>query len=166
MYYMNGRSNISHNNRGSTLFVVFGIITVLYIFGVSFLYMTTQQVSYIKKMEARINARYLAESVVEKAARLINSEFQRELVFITQNDDGEDLFEVNKKLMDLIDIKRIEDFVKTHSFSKDELIKGGKASVIVEVLEVKSNEFYTYIDYQEKIPENLKYFRNLEILEH
>ncbi len=94
MYYM-GRSNISQSNRGSSLFVVFGIITVLYIFGVSFLYMTTQQVSYIKKMEARINARYLAESVVEKAARLINSEFQRELVFITQNNDGEDLFEVN-----------------------------------------------------------------------
>ena len=146
-------------NKGSSLFVIFGIITVLFIFGVSFLYMTTQQVSYIKKMEARVNARYLAESVVEKAAQLINQEFQRELVYNTLSDDGEDLFEVNKRLMDLIDINRIEDFVKKHSFSKDELVDGGDASVIVEVLDVKSNEFYTYIDYQEKIPENLKVFQ-------
>ena len=96
---MRSRETISYlrsSNRGSSLFVVFGIITVLYIFGVSFLYMTTHQVSYIKKMEARVNARYLAESVVEKR-QLINREFQRELVYSTQNQDGEDLFEVNKK---------------------------------------------------------------------
>lgn len=146
-------------NRGTSLFVVFGIITVLFILGVSLIYMTSQQVNYIRKIEARLNSRYLAESVIERAQQLIHREFQRELVFHELSKEGEDKFEINNKLLDLIDIKRIEDLAKTYSLGENELIKGGQASVIIEVMDVKSNEFYTYIDYQEKIPDNLKVFQ-------
>lgn len=159
---MSMRRNITplfNNQRGTSLFVMFGIITVLFIFGVSLVYMTSQQVSYIKKLEARLNARYLAESVVERAEQLIHREFQRELVYHSLSASGEDIFEVNNKLLDLIDIRRIENLAKTHSLKPDELVKGGEASVIVEVMDVKPTDFYTYIDYQEKIPENLKVFQ-------
>ena len=151
--------NFLPSHKGSSLFVVFGIMTVLFIFGVSFVYMTGQQVSFIRKMEARLKARYLAEGAMEKALHRIQSEFQRELVYHEKSRDGADHFEINNPLMDLIDIKRIEDFAKVLILPDNELMDGGEASVFVEVRDVKHNEFFTYIDYQEKIPESLKVFQ-------
>jgi len=147
---------LQKGRNGSSLFVVFGIMTVLFIFGASFMFISSSQISFIYKMEARIKARYLAESAIQKAVNMIHRQFQKELVYAYKGDQGEELYEVNEKLLDLIDIRRIEDYVRVHNFAKDELMPGGEAQVLVEVKDVKSNEFYTFIDYQEKIPESLK----------
>ena len=147
------------NSRGSSLFVLFGIMTVLFIFGVSFFYMTGQQISFIRKLEARLQARYIAEGAIEKALYKIQSEFERELVYHEKSMDGEDLFQINDSLLNLIDIRRIENFTRVLRLEENELVKGGKGTVLTEVLDVRANEFFTFIDYQEKIPDNLKIYQ-------
>ncbi|MBT3783436.1 hypothetical protein HOF92_00595 [bacterium] len=134
-------------------------MTVLFIFGVSFFYMTGQQVSFIRKMDARLKARYLAEGAMEKALFKIQKEFQRELIYHEKTSDGEEQYEINDRLLNLIDIRRIEDFSRVLRLNEDEIIEGGDGAVLTEVLDVKANEFYTFIDYQEKIPENLRVFQ-------
>jgi hypothetical protein len=134
-------------------------MSVLFIFGVSFFFLTSQQITNVKNMDSRLKARILAESALEKAQYKIQAEFENELLWSDSLDKENPIFEINNRLMELIDISRIEDFVKVLTFDKDELIEGGEASVIVEVVDVKANEFYTYIDYQEKIPESLAMYQ-------
>ena len=121
--------------------------------------MTGQQVSFIRKMEARLKARYLAEGVMEKALFKIQQEFNRELIYHEKSADGEDIYEINDQLLNLIDVRRIEDFTRVMSLAEDEIVQGGKGTVLTEVLDVRANEFFTFIDYQEKIPENLKVYQ-------
>jgi hypothetical protein len=142
--------------RGSSLFVLFGIISVLFIFGVSFFFLTSQQVGTVRMMEARIKAHYIAESALEKALFKIQAEFSRDLVHHEKSGSGEDVFEINAALLDLIDVKRIVNYARIMTFEQDELMPGAKANVIVQVMDVRGNDFYTFIDYQEKIPENMK----------
>ncbi|PCJ20057.1 MAG: hypothetical protein COB02_05520 [Candidatus Cloacimonadota bacterium] len=153
---MNTVSFFHKNNRGSSLFVVFGIISVLFILGVSFLYMTRQQIAVIRKTESRLRARYLAESGVEKAIHKLKQEFLNELVYSEKDKNNELSFEINNSLYDLIEITRAENYQRVMTFREDELEENGKVTVLIEAIEVSSNEFSTFIDYQEKIPANLK----------
>lgn len=142
--------------RGSSLFVLFGIISVLFIFGTSFFFLTSQQVGTVRMMEARLKAHYIAESALEKALFKIQAEFFRDLVNLEKSSSGEPIFEINTALFDLIDVQRIVNYSRIMTFAKDELMPGAKANVIIQVMDVRSNDFYTFIDYQEKIPDNLK----------
>lgn len=143
--------------RGSSIFIVFGIISVLFIFGVSFVYITSNQTASIRMMEARIKARLLAESAVEKAISRLESQFLNELVHMEKDaTTGDPIFEINTDLLDLIDIDRLAGFSKVMRFEPDELMVGGQAVVVVEVRDVISNDFSTFIDFREKIPDSLK----------
>jgi len=147
------------SRRGSTLFIVFGIISVLFIMGVSMVYMTSSQITTVRRTEARLKARLIAESALEKAVARIEAEFLNELVHVEKDRNGEDVFEINNALLDLIDISRVADYARVMRFQKNELMPGSEAVVLIEARDVFSNEFSTYIDYQEKIPESLKVFQ-------
>ncbi|MCJ8345939.1 hypothetical protein MJH12_10390, partial [bacterium] len=118
--------------------------------------MTRQQISVIRKTECRLRARYLAESGIEKAIYKMKQEFLNELVYSEKDKNNELSFEINNSLYDLIEITRAENYQRVMNFREDEMEENGKVTVLIETIEIVANEFSTFIDYQEKIPENLK----------
>ncbi|MBF0544858.1 MAG: hypothetical protein HQM08_10510 [Candidatus Riflebacteria bacterium] len=137
--------------RGSALFVLISVVCMLYLFGTIFLrFMSAERVQVARHGDS-IVAWYIAEAGIEKAMVKMRDIFSEHLL-------GKDQ-EINDRILSLLDIDRAENFKQTFEIADGELVKGGKAQIVVEVMNVKLTPFKTYIDEYEEVPEQLKIYR-------
>lgn len=137
--------------KGSAMFLLLTVVGVLYIFGMMLINYMTQERGQTQKLGETMQAYYLAEAGVEKAMIKVRELFGQKLV----SEDGL----VNDKMLSLLDIDRTTNFYLTVRIDDGEIVKGGSAEVRVEIKDVKSTPFKTYIDEYEEVPAELKIYR-------
>ena len=137
--------------RGSALFMLLTVVGMLYIFGTLFISYMTQERAQTARTGDNITAYYLAEAGIEKALVKMREVFSEKLI----NEDKE----VNDRMLSLLDIDRAENFRLQVDIEDGELMKNGRAEVMVEVVNLKQTPFKTYIDEYEDVPAHLKIYR-------
>ncbi len=148
---MKDKKNGLLSRCGSAMLMLMSIVGILYIFGMMLINYMTQERTQTARLGDSIQAFYLAEAAVEKGMVEMRELFNQKLT----NADGE----INDKILSLLDIDRAENFVQVIKIGDDEIIKGGKASVRVELNNLRLTPFKTYIDEYEDVAPILKVYR-------
>ena len=120
------------------MLMLIGIVAVLYILGVMLINYLTQERTQTTKLSENIQALYLAEAGLEKALVKAKEVFSQKLM------DSEGQFD--DKVLALLDIDKAENFSMRVKINDGELIDGGTAEVLVQIGNVRSTPFKTYIE--------------------
>ena len=143
---------------GTTIFILFIAVTVLFILGFSFSYVLGQRRRIIMKHGEDFTAYYMAQAGVRKALWVLRNAFTEDLV-TPKNPQPKEPLETNVLLLNLLDMERAREWARTVDLPEGELIPDGSAHVLMEFLNVSRNEFSTYIDRVERIPPGLEQYR-------
>jgi hypothetical protein len=145
-------SRISCNNKkGSAMLMLIGIVAVLYILGIMLINYLTQERTQTTKLSENIQALYLAEAGLEKALVKVKEVFSQKLM------DSEGQFD--EKVLALLDIDKAENFSMRVKITDGELVDGGTAEVLVQVGNVRSTPFKSYIDEYIDVPQSLNCYK-------
>jgi hypothetical protein len=137
--------------RGSAVFILLTVVGLLYIFGTMFIrYMTQERVQTAKQGD-NLTALYMAEAGVEKAMLKMRDLFSQKLL-----DESK---EINDSLLSLLDIDRAENFRYKVEIADGELMTNAGAEVTIELSNLHTTPFKTYIDEYEDVPQSLKIYR-------
>ena len=149
---MSNRVGYKNSTRkGSAMLMLICIVGVLYILGVMLIDYLTQERTQTTKLSENLQANYLAEAAIEKAMVKVRDIFSQKL----RTDTGE----VNDSILALLDVDRAENFSCRVKIDDGELVEGGSAEVIVQVGNVRSTPFKTYIDEYEDVPQSLNIYK-------
>ncbi len=145
--------NINRLNQknGSAMLMLIGIVSVLYILGVMLINYLTQERTLTTKLSEDLQALYLSEAAVEKCLVKAQEVFSKKLM-----DDDKN---VDDTMLSLLDIDRAESFSMRVKIADGEVVDGGTADVIMQVGNVKSTPFKSYIDEYVDVPQNLNCYR-------
>ncbi len=165
--------------RGSALYILLIVITILFILGVSLVQMVGFGTTQIKKLGQNTYSHYLAEAGIHLAIQKLEKTFEMPLVKggqprpaggSTSNSAAaggsgfpevaasREPMEVNKELLELLDIDRAREWSRTYDFG-NAVVKGSKIRVTAELFGVQKNEFSSYIDRVEVVPQALEQYR-------
>ena len=143
---------ISKNNKnGSAMLLLIGIVAVLYILGVMLINYLTQERTLTTKLSENIQALYMAEAGLEKAMVKAKEVFSQKLM------DSEGQFD--DKVLALLDIDKAENFSMRVKITDGELVDGGTAEVLVQIGNVRSTPFKSYIDEYIDVPQSLNCYK-------
>ena len=145
------QKNRSCAKKGSAILLLVGIVSVLYILGVMLLNYLSQERVLTTKLSEDLQAIYLAEAAVEKGLVKVREVFSKKLL-----EEGKD---VDDNILSLLDIDRAENFSMKVKINDGEICEGGTAEVIVQVGNVRSTAFKSYIDEYVDVPQNLNCYR-------
>ena len=134
MQYKTGKKYKS----GSAMLMLICIVTILYILGMMLINYLTQERAQTTKLSENLQAVCLAEAGIEKAIVKVRDLFSQKLM----ENDGT----INEKILSLLDIDRAESFSMRVKINDGELVDGGTAEVLVQVGNVRSTPFKSYID--------------------
>ena len=140
-----------NNKNGSAMLMLIGIVAVLYILGVMLINYLTQERTQTTKLSENIQALYLAEAGLEKALVKVKEVFSQKLM------DSEGQFD--DKVLSLLDIDKAENFSMRVKITDGELVDGGTAEVLVQVGNVRSTPFKSYIDEYIDVPQSLNCYK-------
>ena len=143
--------NRINKKSGSALLMLIGIVSVLYILGIMLINYLTQERTLTTKLSEDLQAIYLSEAAEEKALVKIQEFFSKKLL----DDDKK----VDESFLSLLDIDRAENFSMRVKITDGELVDGGTAESIVQIGNVKSTEFKSYIDEYVDVPQSLNPYR-------
>lgn len=143
---------------GDTLYILLGVLIVLFILAMSIGWIYRQQAVELGRYTAKVQAYHLALSGIEKALLEIRRTFDQPLLSVTGSGDREEMH-VNAELLNLLDPERAREWTRVFTFADGDITRGGTAKVLVEVLDMTRNEFFTHIDRVEKIPPGLEPYR-------
>jgi hypothetical protein len=146
------------SRRGDTLYILFTVLTILFILGMALSWVYQQQVAQVGQIGTRLQAHYVALAGIEKATSRVRSMLARDLVKHT-NVHGKDEMEINDEVLGLLDPERAKEWARSYEYADAELVTGGSVKVVVEIVDVTKNEFFTHIDRVEKIPPGLEPYR-------
>ena len=127
------------------------IVGVLYILGMMIIDYLTHERTQTTKLSENLQAVCLAEAGIEKALVKTKAVFKQKLM----DDDGN----VNEVMLSLLDIDRAEDFSMRVKIADGEVVDGGTCDVIVQVSNVRSTPFKSYIDEYIDVPQNLNCYK-------
>ncbi len=144
--------------RGSALYILLIIISVLFIAGLSVIQKIQFGVRHIIKFRNNTVTHYLAESGLHLALQKIEHTFRAPLV-LPRNPTPKDTMKVNSELLDLLDVERAREWARTFDFSNS-VMKGSNIRVTAEFFGITRNEFSTNIDRVDIIPQSLEPYRN------
>lgn len=147
-----------YGRSGTTIFILFIAVTVLFILGFSFSYVLTQRRRIIVKHGEDFTAYYMAQAGVRKALWVLRNAFTEDLVS-PKNPKPKEILETNEVLLNLLDMERAREWARTYDLPEGEVMAEGKAHVLMEFLGVSRNEFSTYLDRVERIPPGLEQYR-------
>ena len=143
---------ISKNNKnGSAMLMLIGSVAVLYIVGVMLIKYLTQERTQTTKLSENIQALYLAEAGLEKALVKAKEVFSQKLM----DSDGQ----FDDKVLSLLDIDKAENFSMRVKIADGELVDGGTAEVLVQIGNVRSTPFKSYIDEYIDVPQSLNCYK-------
>ena len=140
-----------NKKNGSAMLMLIGIVSVLYILGVMLINYLTQERTLTTKLSEDLQALYLSEAAVEKCLVKAQEVFSKKLMDEDNN--------VNDTMLSLLDIDRAESFSMRVKIADGEVVDGGSADVIMQVGNVKSTPFKSYIDEYVDVPQNLNCYR-------
>lgn len=147
------------SRRGDTLYILFSVLVVLFILGMSLGWVYRQQVTWVAQQGPRTRAYYLALAGIEKVIDQIKIQTEQPLVR-TRKEGAKDGLEVDEGVLRLLDMDRAKVWTSVFDSKNDgEVLPGGHVKVVAELLEVSRNEFSTFIDRVEKIPPSLEVYR-------
>jgi len=146
------------SRRGDTLFVLFSVLVVLFILGMSVGWVHRQQVGWVGQQGSRTQAYYLAMAGIEKSISLIRSQLEHPLVFHPAGGSKAEL-QVNENALNLLDVNRARVWARIFDFKEGDIFPNGKVRVVAELLEVSKNEFSTFLGRVEKSPPSLEMYR-------
>ena len=146
------------SRRGDTLYILFCVLVVLFTMGMALAWVHRQQVSQVGHIGGRLQAHYLAIAGIDRATGIVHAALDSPLVTITKVNDKDEM-DINQDVLNLLDPERAKEWARQFDFKDGEIIAGGSCRVVVELLDVTKNEFFTYIDRVEKIPPGLEPYR-------
>ena len=141
----------NNHKKGSALLMLICIVAILYILGVMLINYLTQERTQTTKLSENLQAIYLAEAGIEKALVKVRDLFSQKLM------DNEGNFD--EKFLALLDIDKAEHFSMRVKINDGELIDGGTAEVLVQVGNVRSTPFKTYIDEYIDVPQSFNCYK-------
>ncbi|MBI3893686.1 MAG: hypothetical protein HY303_19375 [Candidatus Wallbacteria bacterium] len=162
--------------RASALYILLIVITILFILGVSLVQMVGMGTGQVKKFGKNTLAHYLAEAGIHLAIQKMEKTFDSPLVKgggpkpapgsggpgspsgVPELAASRDPMELNQELLDLLDIDRAREWARTFDFG-NAVVKGSKIRVTAELFGIQKNEFSTYIDRVEVVPQSLEQYR-------
>ncbi len=144
-------SKLRYSRRGFTIFLLFIVITIASILGMS-LYRIISDISYgtAKHCES-IKTYYLAEAGMHKALWDLKTTLGQRLVTPRRPVEGQ-VQQVNEGLLALMDIERARRWNSSYTFEDDDLAKGAKIRIYMELLDVSATPFFSYLDPLDKVP--------------
>lgn len=146
------KNNPHTNNRtGSAMLMLICIVGVLYILGMMLINYLSQERTQTTKLSENLQAVYLAEAGIEKAIVKANQVFTQKLM----DDDGN----INDTMLSLLDIDKAESFSMRVKIKDGEVIDGGTCDVLVQVGNVRSTPFKSYIDEYVDVPQSLNCYK-------
>ncbi len=144
--------NIAYKARkGSAMLMLISIVGILYILGMMLINYLTQERTQTTKLSENFQAVYLAEAGIEKAMVKVRELLSQKL----RDENGE----INENILSLLDIDKAENFSCRIKIDDGELVPGGTADVLVQVGNVRSTPFKTYIDEYEEVPQALNVYK-------
>lgn len=146
------------SRRGDTLYILFSVLVVLFIMGLSLSWVYQQQVTQVGHIGGRLQVHYLALAGIDRATTAVRSALDSPLVK-TQKVNEKDEMEIDQNVLNLLDPERAKEWARSFEFKDGEIVAGGTCRVVAEILDVTKNEFFTYIDRVEKIPPGLEAYR-------
>ena len=160
------RSNkiVTSNRGGYTIFLLFIVITVVSILAMSIFQLISDVTSVTAKHAESMSAYYLAEAGLHKALFDIKNILAKPLVVPRRPMEGHPQ-KVNEDLLELLDIERARRWNRSYVVKDDNIIKGGSFSVYMELLDVASTPFSSFLDPLDKVPPYLEPYhlkRNVE----
>ncbi len=147
MQYKTGKKYKS----GSAMLMLICIVTILYILGMMLINYLTQERAQTTKLSENLQAVCLAEAGIEKAIVKVRELFSQKLM----ENDGT----VNEKILSLLDIDRAESFSMRVKINDGEIVDGGTAEVLVQVGNVRSTPFKSYIDEYVDVPQSMNCYK-------
>ena len=147
MQYKTGKKYKS----GSAMLMLICIVTILYILGMMLINYLTQERAQTTKLSENLQAVCLAEAGIEKAIVKVRDLFSQKLM----ENDGT----INEKILSLLDIDRAESFSMRVKINDGELVDGGTAEVLVQVGNVRSTPFKSYIDEYVDVPQSMNCYK-------
>jgi hypothetical protein len=147
MQYKTGKKYKS----GSAMLMLICIVTILYILGMMLINYLTQERAQTTKLSENLQAVCLAEAGIEKAIVKVRDLFSQKLM----ENDGT----INEKILSLLDIDRAESFSMRIKINDGELVDGGTAEVLVQVGNVRSTPFKSYIDEYVDVPQSMNCYK-------
>lgn len=141
----------SKTRKGSAMIMLVCIVAILYILGMMLINYLSQERAQTTKLSENLQAIYLAEAGIEKAIVKVREVFSQKLM----NEDGE----INDSILALLDIDKAENFSMRVKVSDGEIIEGGSAEVLVQVGNVRSTPFKSYIDEYMDVPQSLNCYK-------
>lgn len=144
--------NIAYKARkGSAMLMLISIVGILYVLGMMLINYLTQERTQTTKLSENFQAVYLAEAGIEKAMVKVRELLSQKL----RDENGE----INENILSLLDIDKAENFSCRIKIDDGELVSGGTADVLVQVGNVRSTPFKTYIDEYEEVPQALNVYK-------
>lgn len=143
--------------RAAALYVLLIVVSVLFILGISLIQIVGMGSRQIRKFGSNTVSHYLAEAGIHLALHRIEKTLLSPLVKPV-NPQPKDTLEVNADLLDLMDIDRAREWARTWDFA-NAVRKGSKIKVTAEIFGIKKNEFGTFIDRAEMVPQSLEQYR-------
>ncbi|MFC1743702.1 hypothetical protein ACFL35_06880, partial [Candidatus Riflebacteria bacterium] len=135
--------------KDTALFVLLTIIVILFIVGLSFIFVSTGERERSRISSNSFEAFYLAESGAAEAVNYLQNLFVQPL--IDKNN------EVNSKVLSILDIDRAEHFTETFQLKK--ISKHAKVKVTFSFRNIHRTPFIGYVDEYEEVPESLKTYK-------
>ena len=146
------KNNHHTNNRtGSAMLMLICIVGVLYILGMMLINYLSQERVQTTKLSENLQAVYLAEAGIEKALVKARQVFSQKLM----EDDGN----INETMLSLLDIDKAENFSMRVKVNDGEVVDGGTCDVLVQVGNVRSTPFKSYIDEYIDVPQSLNCYK-------
>lgn len=142
---------ITNKKKGSAMLMLIGIVAVLYILGVMLINYLTQERTQTTKLSENLQAIYLAEAGIEKALVKTKELFSKKLM----DSDGQ----FDDKVLALLDIDKAENFSMRVKITDGELVDGGTAEVLVQIGNVRSTPFKSYIDEYIDVPQSMNCYK-------
>ncbi|PKK92095.1 MAG: hypothetical protein CVV64_01365 [Candidatus Wallbacteria bacterium HGW-Wallbacteria-1] len=139
---------MNKSNRGSTLLVILFVVSIIFILGLSYLYITGEQRYQSVKFRSNVTAFYLAEAGVARAVAEFRQELASPLV------QGED---INESKLALLDIDKAATYTRVLDIS--DIVPGSSVHVTMQLLNVRGNPFFCFIKSKEKVPARLNIYK-------
>jgi len=138
------------HTRASTLIIVLLVSAIVYILGMSLIDFMISERYQIKREGKSIIAYYLASAGIHKAIYQLKKDFSESLV----TSDSK----INQEKLNLLDFDQASKYAKVID-GGEELIKGGKYHVTLEIINIKGTPFYCYLRKEDKVPPRLNIYK-------